>query len=99
FFSPADVMTYRFVVGHIAIGYDSPQVARPWALARAANAVGGLVSTVGDLLRYARFQLGDGSTPDGTRLLSSDSLRAMQTPRVKADAGRELGLTWFVKNV
>ncbi|MGE5224966.1 MAG: serine hydrolase domain-containing protein, partial [Omnitrophica WOR_2 bacterium] len=64
FFFPGDMMTYRVVSGHEAIYHNDvnePKVARPWGLARAGNAVGGLVSTVNDLLRYARFHMGEGT--------------------------------------
>src|SRR5262249_35618917 len=80
FFTPSDVMTHRFAVGHIERA-GSPTVARPWPLARAANAVGGLASTAIDQLRYARFHLGDGTTLDGVRLLSPESMRLMQSPQ------------------
>src|SRR5688572_18115444 len=45
FIFPADVMAERFVVGHSG-PVGKPAVARPWALARAAHAVGGVVASV-----------------------------------------------------
>ncbi|MEQ3550048.1 serine hydrolase domain-containing protein [Pseudonocardia nematodicida] len=53
---------------------------------------GGVVTTAADLTRWLRFQLGDGTTPDGTRLLSAASLRESHTPAPGTD-GR-YGLGW-----
>jgi CubicO group peptidase (beta-lactamase class C family) len=50
-----------------------------WAFPRSCNPTGGLMSTARDQLRYARFHLGDGTAPDGTRLLSQQSLVAMRS--------------------
>ena len=61
YFFPEDVMTHRFAAGHQEAEGDEGtivEVARPWQLPRAAHAAGGLTSTVGDLLRWARFHLG-----------------------------------------
>ncbi|HUP27278.1 MAG TPA: serine hydrolase domain-containing protein [Chloroflexia bacterium] len=96
FFFPGDVMTRRFAVGHQSEG-DRIEVARPWPVARAANPVGGVTSTVLNLLKYARFHLGDGTAPGGTRLMSPDLLKLMRTPQAPADDGREVGLTWFIR--
>ncbi|HLZ07256.1 MAG TPA: serine hydrolase domain-containing protein, partial [Chloroflexota bacterium] len=78
FLFPTDVMTRRFAAGH---GFADGQatVLRPWALARATNPVGGISASVIDVLDYARFHLGDGTAPDGTRLLRPESLAAMRT--------------------
>lgn len=46
------------------------------------NAEGGLISSVEDMARYALMYINGGVTPDGTRLLSPDSLAAMFRPRV-----------------
>lgn len=89
-FFPEEVMTRSFAVGHDLEG-DKPRIAAPWAVARSCNAVGGLISTVGDLLTYARFHMGGG---DG--LLQPETLRQMQSRRVKADGLRWVGLTWYL---
>jgi CubicO group peptidase (beta-lactamase class C family) len=93
FFFPTDVMTHRFVVGHITRERKA-SVARPWPLARAAHAAGGLVSTVEDVLRYARFHLGD-----GLALLSPATLAAMREPQVEIGGLRDdaVGLTWMLR--
>jgi CubicO group peptidase (beta-lactamase class C family) len=93
FFFPADVLTHRFAVGHIT-RERSPSVARPWAMARTANPAGGLISTVEDLLRYARFHLGDGPA-----LLSAETLGSMRVPQAEIGGLRDdaVGLTWMLR--
>lgn len=93
FFDPGDVMTFRFAVGHDE-GEDGGQVARPWPLPRALYAVGGITCSVPDLLAYARFHLGDGSTGDGPRLLKPESMAMMQTPQAPIWKQETMGLGW-----
>jgi CubicO group peptidase (beta-lactamase class C family) len=81
-FFAEEIMTEAFVVGHGALPDDpqgAPVVLEPWALPRSVNPAGGLIASVDDELRYARFHLGDG-TANGTRLLSAESLQRMRTP-------------------
>lgn len=95
FFNPIDVMIHRFVVGHSA-GPKGPEVASPWPIPRADNPCGGLVCDIGDLLRYGRFHMGDGTAEDGTRLLSAESMALMQTPQATMWTDEAIGLTWFL---
>jgi CubicO group peptidase (beta-lactamase class C family) len=98
FFWPTDVMTRRFVVGHISPFDDAGEitVARPWALARAANPAGGLTSCVPDLLRYARVLLGQG--PPG--FLSRASVQLMQTPLAPAgNFADSVGVAWMLRTI
>jgi CubicO group peptidase (beta-lactamase class C family) len=98
FFDPGDLITYRFVVGH-NVAEEGAQVARPWPLPRAVYPAGGITSHVKDLLRYARFHLGDGSVNDETRLLQPESLSLMQTPQVAiCDEKEAVGLSWFIND-
>lgn len=102
FFSAADAITYRVASGHDAVypGEErQPKVARPWWLSRSSNPLGGLVSTIDDMLRYARFQMGDGCAADGTRLLAAESLANMHTPGVPAANGEYCGIAWFIHDV
>ena len=98
FFDPGDVMTYRFAVGH-NVSDEGAQVARPWPLPRAAYPAGGITCSVHDLLRHARFHLGDGTTEDGTRLLTPESLSLMQTTQATIWNNETCGLSWFLKVV
>jgi CubicO group peptidase (beta-lactamase class C family) len=90
FFFPHDVMTHRFAVGHEVVEKQA-KVARPWPIGRAGHPVGGVVSTVVDLLKYARFHMSEGSG-----LLKSGTIKLMQTPRLSATGLDVFGLSWFI---
>lgn len=98
FYFPDDVMiTHRFVVGHHKEG-KKVKVSRPWAIGRAGAPVGGVISTVKDLLTYARFHMGDGQSASGEKILSTKSLEQMRTPLHPATGFDQIGLTWFIRN-
>ena len=97
-FSAGEAITHRVAIGHVIVD-EKPAVARPWAFPRATTPVGGIVSTANDLMRYARFHLGDGTAPDGGRLLSRASVDLMRTPLADADLDRKVGVSWFVRTV
>jgi CubicO group peptidase (beta-lactamase class C family) len=98
FYFPDDVMiTHRFVTGHHKEG-KQVRVSRPWAIGRAGAPVGGVVSTVKDLLTYARFHMGDGRGASGEKLLSVESLRQMRAPLYPASGFDHIGLTWFIRD-
>jgi CubicO group peptidase (beta-lactamase class C family) len=95
FFYPSDILfTHRFVVGHQKVK-DEVKVARPWAIGRAGNGVGGVVSTVRDLLKYARFHMSHGKKD----VITGKSLKAMRVPQVDAGARGWMGITWFIRTV
>jgi CubicO group peptidase (beta-lactamase class C family) len=95
FFYPSDILfTHRFVVGHQKVK-GRVEVARPWAIGRAGNGVGGVVSTVRDLLTYARFHTGSGKRD----VLSGKNLRAMREPQADAGPRGMMGITWFIRKV
>ncbi len=97
FFFARDLLTFRFASGHVVID-DVPKVQRPWELPRAVNPAGGITCHPKDLLRYARFHMGDGTTEDGTRLLSPESMQLMQTPQFRInDHDGDVGLAWWIK--
>ena len=99
FFFPHEVMLRRFVVGHDTVE-DKTVILEPWPIARAANAVGGLASSVRDQLCYARFHMGDGAAESGERLLSPATMAEMQSPMVPIDTfGGYRGLSWIVRDV
>jgi CubicO group peptidase (beta-lactamase class C family) len=95
FFYPSDILfTHRFVVGHY-VEKGKLKVARPWAIGRAGNGVGGVVSTVRDLLKYARFHMSKGKK----NVVSGKSLKAMRIPQADAGARGMMGITWFIRTV
>jgi CubicO group peptidase (beta-lactamase class C family) len=92
FFYPSDILfTHRFVVGHY-IDKKKILVSRPWAIGRAGNGIGGVVSTVQDLLKYARFHMGN-----GTRIIKKKSLETMRVKQVNAGMHGDMGITWFIR--
>lgn len=104
-FFAEQIMTEGFAVGHGAPPDDptgAPVVLTPWALPRAADPAGGLISSLDDQLRYARFHLGDG-TVNGDRVLTEDSLAQMRTahgpggtvPQLVID---NVGVNWMLRN-
>ncbi|MBF9068995.1 beta-lactamase family protein [Streptacidiphilus sp. NEAU-YB345] len=82
---------------------DGKAVVEPsfWHQPRSLAPTGGLVSSVRDQLAWARFHLGDGTAPNGTRLLSKASLERMRsrpgpggTIVVELDG---MGVTWMLR--
>jgi CubicO group peptidase (beta-lactamase class C family) len=61
--------------------------------------MGGLVCDVRDLLRYARFHLGDGTTEDGTQVLSPGSLAQMRAPQARVWGKEARGLPWALTDL
>ena len=95
FFYPSDLLfTHRFVVGHQKVK-EEVRVARPWAIGRAGNGVGGVVSTVRDLLKYARFHMSSGKK----NVITGKSLRAMRVQQADAGPRGGMGITWFIRKV
>jgi CubicO group peptidase (beta-lactamase class C family) len=98
-FFPEDVMVQRFAVGHNLID-GTPQVATPWGLTRATYPAGAISSSVRDQLTYARFQMGDGTTSSGERLLQRSTMDEMQSPTTPAGSGAgHVGISWMVKDI
>ncbi|GGU78977.1 penicillin-binding protein [Streptomyces filipinensis] len=96
-----DVVVRRFATGHHRTEDGTLTLARPWKSWRAGlrgnNPGGGIVSSASDLLRWARFQLGDGEG-----VLAAESLRRMQEPTVAlrgSTLGDAFGIGWFLRDV
>ncbi|MEV0363947.1 serine hydrolase domain-containing protein [Nocardia fusca] len=97
-----EVMTRRFAVGHNTGDNGDLSVAAQWKDNRADNPGGGLVSSVGDLLRWARFHLGDGRTAGGDRIITADRLHRMRERTVElrgSTLGEAFGTCWFLREV
>jgi CubicO group peptidase (beta-lactamase class C family) len=102
FFARDDVMTRRFAVGHNRGADGTLSVARLWRRSRGDNPGGGLVSSVSDQLRWARFHLGDGGADGGSRVLPTELLHRMHEPTVALRAsnlGDAIGIGWFLRDV
>jgi len=94
-FDAGEVMLERFAVGH-RVTADGAEVARPWPLPAYVQPAGGIVCDICDLMAYARFHLGDGEAEGGARLLSSETIEAMHTPRVTVWGQEGWGLPFAV---
>lgn len=103
YFFAEDVITHRHVVGHIQDAETKKfSVARPWALPRGGSPAGGMTAPVVDQVAWMKFHLGDGTAPDGTRLLPTNVLRRMQAPTVETPGstlGDAIGTSWILKDV
>ena len=87
----AEAIMFRAALGHIpAESGDEPVPAPVWSLVRSNAPAGSMLAmTARDLVTYARMHLDGGVSPDGTRVLSEQSVRAMQERQVDLP---ELGL-------
>ncbi|MEU6171937.1 serine hydrolase domain-containing protein [Streptantibioticus parmotrematis] len=101
FYDLDDVVIRRFAVGHDRDADGVLRPARPWkacrAGARANNPGGGVVSSVSDLLRWARFHLGTGEG-----VLPAEALRRMREQTVAlrgSTLGDGFGICWFLREV
>ncbi|MDX5564542.1 serine hydrolase [Streptomyces sp. ID05-04B] len=97
----SEVMVRKFAVGYNRGDDGEMRPARPWAGfkegARGDNPGGGLASSVSDLLRWARFQLGDGEG-----VLPAAALHRMreQTVELRASTlGDGFGICWFLHDL
>ncbi|MGA4837816.1 serine hydrolase domain-containing protein [Streptomyces sp. G45] len=81
---PYEALMYRAAVGHVRHEPGAPpRPAAIWATVRSNAAAGSLLAMrPRDLLAFARMHLADGVAPDGTRVLSAESARAMREPHV-----------------
>ncbi|MEZ4522368.1 MAG: serine hydrolase domain-containing protein [Thermomicrobiales bacterium] len=98
FYFPHEAITYRVSVGHTLVdpAGDEHEVARRWPIPRASGPAGSISSTAGDMLRFARFHMGDG-TWEGKRILSEDSIKLMQEVHVENSAMADAwGLGWQI---
>ncbi len=92
-FFASDIITRRVAAGHVELP-EGHKVQRPWGIPRTANAAGGIVCDVHDLLRYAALYLGDGRA-----LMNAALLRDMLTPQVPIWKASSMGLGWFISEV
>jgi CubicO group peptidase (beta-lactamase class C family) len=74
-----EAISYPAAAGHTP-GEDGAAEVNPlWGFPRCVHPTGGLILSMTDQLKYARFHLGDGRAADGTRLLAPSLLAEMRT--------------------
>jgi len=98
-----DFMVNRFASGHGIQTSPGNAVAaflqRPFSPSVSVTA-GGVGLCITDLLNYAKFHLGDGTAPNGERLLSRASLEMMRTAQLgKQSTDDDIGIAWHLRNV
>ncbi|MFF2958901.1 serine hydrolase domain-containing protein [Streptomyces sp. NPDC057963] len=94
---PEEALRFRAAIGHLG---DPPAQAPQWGLMRSAGPAGLICSTPREVLKFARLHLDNGVTEDGTKILSAESVTAMQTPQVELPdpylLAQAWGLGWFL---
>ena len=116
FYFAHEAIAYPVAVGHTQPdpAADEHEVARKYPLPRCVNPAGGVISTVGDLLAFARFHLntkregqGGPSLPETSpspltseQVVSEESRRAMQQQQTTAaNWATGWGIGWHVREV
>ena len=92
---PEEALLWGAAAGHVvpAPGQD-PVVAPQWGIYRSAGPAGLIHCPARDVLAFARLHLDGGVTPDGTRVLSAESVAAMQEPQIEVPDPYTLGSHW-----
>ena len=94
-----DFITHRFAVGHASRDGGRPTLIRPFAPSVSVTA-GGIGLCLTDLLTFARFHMGDGTSSEGERVLRRESLELMRTPQLrKQSTDDDMGLGWHLRSL
>jgi CubicO group peptidase (beta-lactamase class C family) len=76
---PEEALRFRVAMSHLGEPGAYPDPAPVWdMMPRSAGPAGRIISSAGDMARFARMHLDGGLAPDGTRVLSAASVAAMQ---------------------
>lgn len=93
-----EFMVNRFASGH-GVRDNVAFLQRPFSPSVSVTA-GGVGLCITDLLNYAKFHLGDGTAPNGERILSKASLEMMRTTQLhKQSTDDDIGIGWHLRNV
>ena len=93
-----DFIVNRFAAGHTTRD-GKPVLNRPFTPSVSVTA-GGVGLCMTDLMAYARFHLGDGSAPNGERVLKRESLELMRTPQMRKQANDDdMGIGWHLRTM
>jgi CubicO group peptidase (beta-lactamase class C family) len=94
-----DFIVNRFAAGHSNRGDEPPTLQRPFSPSTSVTA-GGVGLCITDLMTYAKFHLGDGTSANGTRVLSRESLANMQRSQLhKQSTDDDIGISWHLRTV
>lgn len=92
---PEEALLHGAATGHVVPpGEDGPVVTPKWGIFRSCGPAGLIHMTARDLLLFVQMHLDGGVTADGTRVLSAESVAAMQQPQVQIPDPYTLGSHW-----
>ena len=91
---PEEALLHRAAVGHITPPGGEITVTPMWGIFRSCGPAGLIHATAADTIAFAKLHLADGVAPDGTRVLSAESARAMRQPQVEVPDRWTLGSHW-----
>ncbi len=94
----ADAIRHSVTVGHFVDDEQRLRVANPFQIPRRANPAGGIIATVGELIRFAELHIGDGVWGNA-RLLQPETARMMRELQTEADFTRRWGLGWSLREI
>ena len=93
-----DFIVNRFAAGHTTRD-GKPALNRPFTPSVSVTA-GGVGLCMTDLMAYARFHLGDGTAPNGERVLKRESLALMRSPQARKQANDDdMGIGWHLRTM
>ena len=92
---PEEALLHGAATGHMVLpGADEPIVTPQWGIYRSAGPAGLIHCPARDVLAFAQLHLDGGTAPDGTRVLSQESVDAMQVAQVEVPDPYTLGSHW-----
>jgi CubicO group peptidase (beta-lactamase class C family) len=93
-----EFITQRFASGHSS-REGKPALMRPFSPSVSVTA-GGIGLCMTDLLTYARFHMGDGTSAKGDRTLNHASLELLRTPQLrKQGSDDDIGIGWHLRSI
>jgi CubicO group peptidase (beta-lactamase class C family) len=96
--TPGEFIVQRFAAGHL-VRNGAPTLQRPFVPSSSVTA-GGVGLCITDLLAYARFHMGDGTSESGEHVLSRQSLELMRTAQAwKQSTDDSIGIAWHMRHV
>ncbi|MGH9383541.1 MAG: serine hydrolase domain-containing protein [Vicinamibacterales bacterium] len=94
-----DFIVNRFAAGHANGPQRGPTLNRPFSPSTSVTA-GGVGVCIRDLMKYASFHMGDGTSATGARVLTRASLEQMRAPHLHKQAtDDDIGIGWHLRSV
>lgn len=91
-----EFIVQRFAAGHLTRD-GKTALQRPFSPSTSVTA-GGVGLCITDLLAYARFHMGDGTTAQGERVLKRESIEQMRAAQLhKQGTDDDIGLAWHIR--